>query len=170
MYGRFTVVPRLCHLNLVSLWTLYLEPYLVTSHHTSILPVSSLPSEVPPHFPFLQARSHFHATYCVCMKWRVLDQRGLGERLWKKTVKHPNWTGRMLWIIVDGIVFLPWCTYWDFIQYWTAVRKAVVSQWDIQVQWSGSTRLTKGSQSLPTNIIRVHNHYWGMGKTLLGGG
>ena len=58
------VVPRLCHLNPVSLSTLYLEPHLVASHHTSIIPFSSLPSEVPPHFPFLQARSHFHATYC----------------------------------------------------------------------------------------------------------
>jgi len=54
----FAVVPRLYHLNLVSLSTLYSELYLVTSHHTSILPFSSLPSEVPPHFPFLQARSH----------------------------------------------------------------------------------------------------------------
>ena len=27
--------------------------HLVTSHHTSILPFSSLPSDVPPHFPFL---------------------------------------------------------------------------------------------------------------------
>jgi len=59
----FPVVPRLCHLNLVSLSTLYLELYLVTSHHTSILPFSSLPSEVPPHLPFLWVRSHFHATY-----------------------------------------------------------------------------------------------------------
>jgi len=59
----FAVVPRLCHLILVSLSILYLEFYLVTSHHTSILPFSSLPSEEPPHFPFLQARSYFHATY-----------------------------------------------------------------------------------------------------------
>jgi len=55
------VVPRLCHLILVSLSTLYSRLYLVASHH--ILPFSSLPSDVPPHFPFLQARSHFHATY-----------------------------------------------------------------------------------------------------------
>jgi len=60
----FAAVPRLCHLILVSLSTLYLELYLVTSHHTSMLPFSSLLGEVPPHFPFLQARSHFHATYC----------------------------------------------------------------------------------------------------------
>jgi len=44
----FAVVLRLCHLNLVSLSTLYSELYLVTSHHTSILPFSSLHSEVPP--------------------------------------------------------------------------------------------------------------------------
>jgi len=50
----FAVVLRLCHLILVSLSTLYLELHLVTSHHTSIVP----------HFPFLQARSHFNATYC----------------------------------------------------------------------------------------------------------
>ena len=59
----FAVVPRLCHLILVSLSTLYLGFYLVASRHTSISPFSSLPTEVPPHFPFLQARSHFHATY-----------------------------------------------------------------------------------------------------------
>ena len=38
------VVLRLCPLIPVSLSTLYLELYLVTSHHTSILPFSSLPS------------------------------------------------------------------------------------------------------------------------------
>jgi len=58
------VVLRLCPLIPVSLSTLYFELYVVTSHHTSILPFSSLPSEVPPHYPFLQARSHFHATFC----------------------------------------------------------------------------------------------------------
>jgi len=58
------VVLRLCPLILVSLSALYLELYLVTSHHTSILPFSTLPSEVPPRFPFLQARSHYCATYC----------------------------------------------------------------------------------------------------------
>ena len=52
----FAAVPKLCHLILVSLSTLYLELYLVTSHHTSILPFSFLPSVVLPHFPFLQAR------------------------------------------------------------------------------------------------------------------
>ena len=25
-----------------------------------------------------------------------------GERLWKKTDRHVNWTGRMPWIMVDG--------------------------------------------------------------------
>jgi len=60
----FAVVPNLCHLIPVSLLTLYLELFLVTSDHISILPFSSLPSEVPPHFLILQARSHFHATYC----------------------------------------------------------------------------------------------------------
>jgi len=30
---------------------------------TSVWPFSSLPAEVPPHFLFLQARCHFHATY-----------------------------------------------------------------------------------------------------------
>ena len=60
----FVVVQRLCPLILVSLSTLYLGLYLVASRHISIWPFLSLPSEVPPHFPFLQARSHFHATYC----------------------------------------------------------------------------------------------------------
>jgi len=59
-----TEVLRLCPLIPVSLSNLYLELYLVTSHHTSILPFASLTSEVPPHVPFLQAKSHFHATYC----------------------------------------------------------------------------------------------------------
>jgi len=40
------------------------------------------------------------------MKWTVpgqeVDQRKLGETLWKKTVRHVDWTGRMPWIILDG--------------------------------------------------------------------
>jgi len=40
------------------------------------------------------------------MKWRVSDQevdrRGLGQRLCNKSVKHVNWTGWMLWIVVGG--------------------------------------------------------------------
>jgi len=40
------------------------------------------------------------------MKRRVpdpeVDQRELGERLCKKTAKHADRTGRMLWIVVDG--------------------------------------------------------------------
>ena len=47
------VVLRLCPLFPVSLSTLYLELYLVTSHHTSILPFSSLPSEVPPKWTLM---------------------------------------------------------------------------------------------------------------------
>ena len=49
----FAVVPRLCHLNLVSLSTLYSELYFLTSHHTYILPFSSLPYKLPLHFPVL---------------------------------------------------------------------------------------------------------------------
>jgi len=30
------------------------------------------------------------------------DQRKLGERLWRKTVKHVNWIGRMPWMVIDG--------------------------------------------------------------------
>jgi len=40
------------------------------------------------------------------MRWRApdeeVDQRGRGERLCKKIAKHVIWTGRMLWIVVDG--------------------------------------------------------------------
>ena len=40
------------------------------------------------------------------MKWRVpgqeVGQRKFGDRLWKKTYRHVNWTGRMPWIIIDG--------------------------------------------------------------------
>jgi len=52
----FAVVLRLCHLILVSLSTLYLDSFTLTSH-------THLPTKVPPDFLFLQARSHFHATY-----------------------------------------------------------------------------------------------------------
>jgi len=58
----YAVIPRLCHLFLVSLSTLYLKLYHLTKHHTSIWLLSSLPAEVPPHFLSLQARFHFHAT------------------------------------------------------------------------------------------------------------
>jgi len=40
------------------------------------------------------------------MKWRVtgqeVDQRKRGERLWKNTVEHVDWIGRMPWIVLDG--------------------------------------------------------------------
>ena len=38
-----------------------------------------------------------------CKPWQEVNQRGLGERLCKKIVKHVNSPGRMLWIVVDGI-------------------------------------------------------------------
>jgi len=56
---------------------------LVTSHHTSILPFSSLPSEVPPHFPFVQARSHFHATCCFAHNCCTISL--------SLSVIYPNW-------------------------------------------------------------------------------
>jgi len=31
-----------------------------------------------------------------------VDQRKRGERLWRKTVRHVNWTKRMPWIVKDG--------------------------------------------------------------------
>ena len=31
-----------------------------------------------------------------------IDQRKLGERLWKKTVRHINLTEKMPWIVIDG--------------------------------------------------------------------
>ena len=57
----FAVVPRLCHLCLVSLWILYLELFYLNVTHPSDH-FSFLPTKVPPHFVSLQARSHFHAT------------------------------------------------------------------------------------------------------------
>jgi len=30
------------------------------------------------------------------------DQRELGDRLWKKTARHVNRTGRISWIVKDG--------------------------------------------------------------------
>jgi len=42
------------------------------------------------------------------VKWRVpdqeVDQRRLGQRLRKKTARHVNGTGRMPWIVVDGVM------------------------------------------------------------------
>jgi len=38
-----------------------------------------------------------------CMEYEVaLDQRKLGERLYKKTARHVNLTVRMSWIVIDG--------------------------------------------------------------------
>jgi len=51
----FAAVPRLCHLMLVSLLTLLGTYLYLNITHPSF---SSLPTEVPPHFLFLQARSH----------------------------------------------------------------------------------------------------------------
>jgi len=71
----FAVVMELRHLILVSLSTFYLEFYFVASRHTSIWPFSSLPAEVLPHFPYLWARSHFHAwcnilfNHCTISLW-----------------------------------------------------------------------------------------------------
>jgi len=31
-----------------------------------------------------------------------VDHRKLGERLWKKTDRHVDWTGRIRWILLDG--------------------------------------------------------------------
>jgi len=46
------------------------------------------------------------------MKWMAPDQevdrRALRKRLCKKIVEHVNWTGRMLWIIVDGRSWWRW--------------------------------------------------------------
>jgi len=56
-----TVVPRLCHLLLVSLSTL-LGTLSSTIMSHIIWPFSSLPAEVPPHFLFLQASSHIGAS------------------------------------------------------------------------------------------------------------
>jgi len=40
------------------------------------------------------------------MKWRVpgqeVDQRELGERLWKKTLRQVSGTKKMPWIVIDG--------------------------------------------------------------------
>jgi len=47
----FAVVPRLCHLILVSLSTLYLELFCSLTPYIH-LTISSLLAEVPPHFPF----------------------------------------------------------------------------------------------------------------------
>ena len=48
-------------LSNVSISTLYLEFYLLP--YTSMWPFSSLPTEMPPHFLFLQAGPQFHAAF-----------------------------------------------------------------------------------------------------------
>jgi len=53
----FAVVPRLCHLILVSL-----NPLLGT-RSCSLMPHIHLTILISAYFPFLWARSHFHATY-----------------------------------------------------------------------------------------------------------
>jgi len=40
--------------------------------------------------------------YEVMVPGQEVDQRKLGERLWKKTVRHINWTERMPWIVIGG--------------------------------------------------------------------
>jgi len=67
----FAVIPRLCHLILVSLSTLYLE-HLVAQCHTSIWSFSSLPAELPPHCPFLQARGRMHDRVRQLDLWHCL--------------------------------------------------------------------------------------------------
>jgi len=49
-----------------------LGKYLVALRHTSVWPFSSLPAEVLPHFPFLWARSHYHATYYFAVRTQLL--------------------------------------------------------------------------------------------------
>jgi len=56
----FAVILTLCHLIPVSLSTLYLELYLVTSHHTSILPLLTAAVYLAWHM-LLTAVSHCHA-------------------------------------------------------------------------------------------------------------
>ena len=51
--------------------------------------------------------SHVHLCICIwSMKYRVTDQEedqtGPGERLWKRTAKHVNWSKRTQWMIVNG--------------------------------------------------------------------
>ena len=52
------------------------------------------------------------------MRWRAsdqeVDQRGRGERFFKKIAKHAIWTGRMLWIVVDGkkLIKTGWWSGW----------------------------------------------------------
>ena len=57
-------IPMLCYLYVVSLSTPYLGVCLLALRHTSTWPFSSLLAKVPPRFLSLQARSHFHATWC----------------------------------------------------------------------------------------------------------
>jgi len=53
------------------------------------------------------------------MKWRVpgqkVEQRKLGQRWWKKTVKHVDWIGRMPWIVVDEVDRDDWWPRWVWV-------------------------------------------------------
>jgi len=62
-------------------------------------------------FKMLHSTSHIqHAMYGV--KYRVPDQeadkREREHRFWKRTVKHVNWTRRMLWIIWKKLIKDVW--------------------------------------------------------------
>jgi len=50
------------------------------------------PGQIP------QSRKTVVVVVVVCICGGVM----FGERLWKKTDRHVNWTGRMPWIMVDG--------------------------------------------------------------------
>ena len=61
---------------------------------------------------FLEMQSRIGWRNVWSMKWRVpgqeVDQRKLGERLWKRTAEHMDWIRRMPWFVVDGESRLGW--------------------------------------------------------------
>jgi len=54
------------------------------------------------HIPKWQLYGFINVWLGEEMYGQEVDQRKLGERLWKKTVEHVDWIQRMPWIIVDG--------------------------------------------------------------------
>jgi len=104
--------------NLSNLSTLYLVLYLLPQYHTSIWPFSSLPAEVPPHFLFLHARSHFHETYCFTHNCCTI------------TLSH-TWDNRIMKVVIFNITerhtdrrqsrvrCCLQCLWWDSLVHWS---------------------------------------------------
>jgi len=90
------------------------------------------------------------------MKWMVpgqeVDQRTLGERLWKNTVRHVNWTERIPWIVIDGGSRYGWL-----------ITTVDVSGWSIL--WYRLTRVGPDKIHRAVKCLCVLNNFLNVKKT-----